>query len=80
MKYCEKLSFRVENIVFSPFFFRAAQKLSRGPRTMEHARVFFFFFFRITSKILKFGTCNFTIIESNIKAIFRGYFNSLRFD
>ena len=43
MKYCEKLSFRVENIAFSRFL-PAAQQLSRGPRTIEHARVVVFFF------------------------------------
>ena len=39
-------------------------------------------FFRITFNIiiLKVGTCNFTITERNIKAIFRRYFSSLRFD
>ena len=37
-------------------------------------------FFRITSKMLKFGTCHFTTIEKNIKARFREYFSSFRFD
>ena len=42
IKYCEKLSFRVENIAFSRLL-PAAQQLCRGPRTIEHARVLFFF-------------------------------------
>ena len=31
-------------------------------------------------QILKVGSCHFTIIERNIKAVFREYFSSLRFD
>ena len=37
-------------------------------------------FFRITNKILKVGTCHFTIIERKITVIFREHFSSLRFD
>ena len=60
----------------------------RGKRTgasilvPKATRLSFFLkdFFRITSKILKFGTCHFTIIERNIKAILTEHFSSLRFD
>ena len=37
-------------------------------------------FFRITRKILPFGTCHFKIIARNKKAIFRENFSSLRVD
>ena len=37
-------------------------------------------FFRIPSKIFMSGTWNFTIIERNMKAIFREYLSSLCFD
>ena len=36
--------------------------------------------FRLEKNTEKFGTCHFTIIERNIKAILRELFSSLRFD
>ena len=36
--------------------------------------------FRLEKNTEKFGTCHFTIIERNIKAVFRELFSSLRFD
>ena len=64
---------RVETITFLRFF-RVAY-LKRGPRTIETVA-----FFRIPSKIFMSGTWNFSIIERNIKAIFREYLSSLRED
>ena len=64
---------RVETITFLRFF-RAAY-LKRGPRTIETVA-----FFRIPTKISMSGTWNFSIIERNIKAIFREYFSSWRDD
>ena len=64
----------------SHVFFRAAVP---EPRTKDHTcgplgPSSTVAFFRITSKILKFGTWNFTIIERNIKVTFRGI--SARYD
>ena len=66
----------METIAFSRTFYSPYG--SSGPRNIEHGLLSFFF--RITSSILKFGTCNFTIMERNVKAIFREYFSLLRFD
>ena len=68
-----KLHFRRETIAFSLTF--RAFYMSHGPRTIKHSRLF-----RITSKILKVGTCHFTIIKRNITINFREHFSSLRFD
>ena len=67
------LHFRRETIAYSRSF--RAFYMNHGPRTITHSRLF-----RITNKILKVGTCHFTIIKRNITIIFREYFSSLRFD
>ena len=78
--YCENTS-SCGNYRILSFFFRAAY-LIRGPRATladqgpgARSPVF-----ELYSVILKVGTCNFTINERNIKAIFRRYFSSLRYD
>ena len=68
-----KLRFLVEIIAFSLFFVLLYWVADQGPSSTVA-------FFQITSKILKIGTCNFRIIEKNIKATFRRYFSSLQFD
>ena len=73
MKYCENYVF-VGKLSHSHILFVLFTRVAdQGPsRTIA--------FFRITSKILKFGTCHFTIIERNIKAILTEHFSPLRFD
>ena len=72
-KYCENYVFLWKLSHSHVFFVLLNLVKDQGPSSTIA-------FFRITSKILKVGTCNFTIIERNIKAIFRRYFSSLQFD
>ena len=66
--------FRVEAIIFLCFFFWLLTRVAhQAPLSMVA-------FSRVTSCRLHFGTSTFTIIERNIKAIFREYFSSLCFD
>ena len=46
----------------------------------DEGLAFTFTFFRITSEIFQFGTCQFNIIARSKKAIFRANFSSWRFD
>ena len=83
-------NYRILTFCFVLFFFLfvsffvcvCAAYLIRGPRTTitDPGPSSTVAFFRITSKILEFGTCSFTIVERIIKAIFMGYFSTLRFD
>ena len=71
--YCENHVFVWKLSHFYAFFVLFTSVADQGPsKTVA--------FSRITSNILKFGTGSFTVIERNIKAIFRDYFSSLCFD
>ena len=71
-KYCENYVFLWKLSHSHVFFVLLYLVEDQGPSST-------IVFFRITSKILKVGTCNFTIIERKIKAILRRYFSSLQF-
>ena len=73
MKYCENHVFVWKLSHFYVFLVLFTSVADQGPLDTVA-------FSRITSNILKFGTGSFTIIERNIKAIFRDYFSSLCFD
>ena len=72
-KYCENYVFLWKLSHSHVFFVLLYLVEDQGPSST-------IVFFRITSTILKVGTCNFTIIERKIKAILRRYFSSLQFD
>ena len=72
-KYCENYVFLWKLSHSHVFFVLLYLVEDQGPSST-------IVFFRITSKILKVGTCNFTIIERKIKAILRRYFSPLQFD
>ena len=73
MKYCKNHVFVRKLSHFYVFFGLLTWVADQGlSRTVA--------FSRITSNILNFGTGSLTIIKRNVKAIFREYFSSLRFD
>ena len=73
MKYCESCVFVGKLSHSYVLFVLLTWVADQGPsKTVA--------FFRIPSKIFMSGTWNFRIIKRNIKAIFRDYFSSLRFD
>ena len=73
MKYCENHVFVWRLSYFYVFFWLLTWVAHQAPLSMVA-------FSRVTSGRLHFGTSTFTIIERNIKAIFREYFSSLCFD
>ena len=73
MKYCENHVFVWKLSHHYGFILLFTSVANQGPSNTVA-------FSRITSNIRKFGTGSFTIIERNMKAIFRDYFSSLCFD